>query len=298
VAGRGAYRAWFIVPAVGGLLLIWALLSARSGDTHSNPYEGSDAAVVTLRAPEGGAEQAAPRLVERLGALGIDAAVAEASADRLRLTLRRVADPTEAIRAAATPDALSFHVVEEVPPAPEAERSAERSQGADLRPWLTGTARADVRARAERAHPPEGLVPLVECVPGPGRRGPALCAAWLAGPARMSTRHVQEIHLGADARTEEPLVHVIFTADGARAFEALTRAATGKMVAVVALGEVQARPRIQAPNSDGRWTFSTRTGDTTRPVAIQRARRLAEAAKLPALPPLVIEAVHNVPRPN
>ena len=298
MAGRGAYRAWFIVPAVGGLLLIWALLSARSGDTLSKPYEGQDAAVVTLRAPEGGGEQAAARLVERLAALGIDAVVAEASADRMRLALRRVADPSEAIRAVATPDPLSFHVVEEVPPAPEAERAGERASGGDLRPWLTGTSRADVQARAERAGPPHGLAPLIECIPGPDRRGPPLCAAWLASAARMSSRDVQEIHLGADVRTEEPLVHVTFTPAGARAFEALTRAAAGKMVAVLALGEVQARPRIQALNSDGRWTFSTRTGDTTRAVAIQRARRIAEAAKLPILPPLVIEAVRSEPRAN
>jgi preprotein translocase subunit SecD len=114
----------------------------------------------------------------------------------------------------------------------------------------------------------------------------------------MSSGDVQEIHLGADVRTEEPLVHVTFTPAGARAFAALTHDAAGKMVAVLALGEVQARPRIQALDSDGRWTFSTRTGDTTRAVAIQRARRIAEAAKLPILPPLVIEAVRSEPRAN
>jgi preprotein translocase subunit SecD len=156
-----------------------------------------------------------------------------------------------------------------------------------------GGSRADLRAKIERTGAPNGLVPLVECIPGPDRKGPPLCAAWLGSPARITSRGVQEIHLDADPRTEEPLVRVTFTPEGARAFETLTRESAGRMLAVVALGEVQARPAIDGASRDGQWTFSTRTGDTTRPVAIQRARRIAEASKLPPVPPLVIEAVQH-----
>ena len=289
MAVRGAYRAWFIVPAVAGLLLIWSLLSARSGDGVSKPYEGREAATATLRAPEGGGEDAAPRLVERLALLGIGAEVLEASAQRVRLALHRVADPEDAMRAVATSDPLSFHIVED---------TGEPTDAGGARPWLTGTSRADLRASTARAGPPPGLVPLIECIPGPQRRGPPLCAAWLGSSARLTARHVREIHLAADPRTEEPLVQVTFTEDGARAFEELTGAAVGKMVAVVALGEVQARPSIEGPNASDRWSFSTRTGDTTRPVAVQRARRIAEAAKLPTLPRLEIEAVEPARRAN
>ena len=289
MAVRGAYRAWFIVPAVAGLLLIWWILSARSGDSLSKPYQGREAAIATLRAPQGGGGDAAARLVERLALLGIDAAVVEASAHRVRLSLHQVADPEDAIRAVVAPDPLSFHVVED---------AVEPTDGGAVRPWRTGTSRGDLRARAAGTGAPDSLVPLMECIPGPERRGPPLCAAWLGSPARLTARDVREIHLGADARTEEPLVQVTFTPEGARAFEALTRAAVEKMVAVVALGEVQARPRIEAPSIGDRWSFSTRTGDTTRPVAVQRARRIAEAAKLPMLPRLEIEAVEPAPRAN
>lgn len=284
---RVTSRAWFIIPAAFGLLLIWTLISARSSDSGSSSYEGRDAAVVTLVAPNGGGREAAPRVVERLVALGIDAEVVAAAEDRIRIALRRVADPAEAIRAAAAPEPLSLHVVDERAQAPDAQSGDPKR----LHPWLTGTSRADLRARIERGGTPPEQVPLVECVPGPDRKGPSLCAAWLGTPARIGSRQIQEVHLSADERTEEPLVQITFTPQGTRAFAELTREAAGKMLVVLALGEVQARPRIDAPIPDGRWTFSTRTGDTSRPVAIQRARRIAAAVKLPSLPPLAVETV-------
>jgi preprotein translocase subunit SecD len=292
---RGAYRAWFIIPAVVVLLVIWTILSARSGDSLSKPFEGRDAAVVTLLAPDGGGAAAAPRLVEWLVALGIDSEVVEATNGRIRVALRRVADPAEAIHAVTTPDPLSLHVVLEdaQQAAADGPRAGDAAEPAHLRPWLMGTSRADLRARIDRAGAPAGLTPLVECIPGPDRKGPPLCAAWLGTAAGITSRDVREIHLGADARTEEPLVHVTFTPEGARAFEALTRGATGKMLAVIALGEIQARARIDVAIPDGKWTFSTRTADTTRPVAVQRAQRIAKAVNLPPLPPLVIETVQG-----
>jgi preprotein translocase subunit SecD len=297
---RGTSRAWFLVPAVLGLLLVWTIVSVFSGDAPSKSYEGRSAAVVTLSAPRGGGKDAAPKLVERLVALGIDSQVLEAEDDRIRIALRRVADPAEAISAAATPEPLSFYVVDE-----QARQSVGGAEPVDeaadptrVHPWFTGKSRADLRAKVEQTGAPAGLTPLVECIPGPDRKGPPLCAAWLGRATRVGARDVREIHLSADERTEEPLVLVTFTEEGARAFEELTRAATGRMLAVVALGEVQARPRIHSAIQDARWTFSTRTGDTSRPVAIERAKRIAAAVRLPLLPPLLIQEVEGAEAPK
>jgi preprotein translocase subunit SecD len=300
---RGTSRAWFIIPAVLALLLIWTIVSALSNKGPSSSYEGRGAAVVTLSAPEGGARDAAPKLLERLVALGVDAQVVEAEEDRIRIALRRVADPSEAIAAATTPEPLSFYVVDEgvqqpqdVPDAASAAPAPER-----LHPWLAATSRADLRAKVERAGVPEGLSPLVECIPAPQRKAPPLCAAWLGRPTPLRAADIREIHLGADRRTEEPLVAITFSEEGARAFEEISRAAAGKMLVVSALGEVQARPRIHGPGDlmqGGRWTFSTRTGDTDRPVAIERAQRIAAAAKLPRLPRLEIKALEEARAPR
>jgi len=297
---RGTSRAWFIVPAVLGLLLIWTIISARSSDAPSKSYEGRGTAVVTLSAPRGGGKDAASKLAERLVTLGIDAQVVEAQEGRIRVALRRVADPAEAIAAAATPEPLAFYVVDQEAqhPLEGGEPKGDASEPARVQPWLTGTSRADLRAKVERAGAPAGLTPLVECVPGPDRKAPPLCAAWLGSSARLAAQDVREIHLRADERTEEPLVLVTFTDEGARAFEEVTRAATGRLLVVVALGDVQARPRIHSAIQDGRWTFSTRTGDTSRPVAVERARRIAAAVNLPPLSPLVVQGVEEVRAPR
>jgi preprotein translocase subunit SecD len=142
---------------------------------------------------------------------------------------------------------------------------------------------------------------LVECIPAPQPKAPPLCAAWLGRPTSLGAADVREIHLGADRRTEEPLVAITFSEEGARAFEEISRAAAGKMLVVSALGEVQARPTIHGPGDllqGGRWSFSTRTGDTDRPVAIERAERIVAAAKLPRLPGLRIEALEEARAPR
>jgi preprotein translocase subunit SecD len=297
---RGTSRAWFIVPAVLGLLLIWTIVSALSRDTPSSSHEGRGGAVVTLAAPRGGGKDAAPKLVERLVAMAIDAQVLESDEDRIRIALRRVADPAEAIAAATTPEPLSFYVVDEQAQHPPEQGDAASAEGDPrrVRPWLTGTSRADLRAKVERAGAPPGLTPLVECIPGPDRKGPPLCAAWLGSATRLTAAEVREIHLRADERTEEPLVLVTFTEEGASAFQEIARAGAGRMLVVVALGEVQARPRIPSEIQDGRWTFSTRTGDTIRPVAVDRARRIAAAANLSPLPPLVVQGMEEARAPK
>ena len=293
---RGTSRAWFIVPGALALLLIWTIVSRLSGERSSSTYQGRGTAVVTLSAPKGGGKDAAPKLLERLAALGIDAQVREAEDDRILIALRRLADPAEAIAAAAAPDPLSFYVVDETAQQmPEAGPASSASSGPErVHPWLTGTSRADLHAKVESAGVPQGLTPLMECIPSPERGAPPLCAAWLGRATGLGAREVREVHLRADKRTEEPLVVLTLTEEGARAFEDVTRSAVGKMLAVVALGEVQARPRIQSAIQDGSWTFSTRTGDTTRPVAVERARRIAAASDLPRLPPLVVQAVEEV----
>lgn len=289
----GISRAWFIAPAALLLLGVLTWWSAKSQRTISNAFRGTHDAVVTLRVPEGEAEKIADDVVQRFVVMGVDARVLEARGDTLKLRLNRVAEPGSALLGVLSPQPLSFRDI------PEAQRLdagfAQVDAGVDV-PFAIGTSRAEVLASIERAQLRPGGNAVLECMPPQQKGAPTMCAAWLVGEdARIRRAHIQSVDLAADPRTEEPLVKITFTEEGARAFEAFSRAHVGERIAVIALGELQARPRIEAPVTDGVWSISTRTGDTGRSEAVARAQRIDAALELAPLPPLEVQQVEELP---
>ncbi|MBX5480514.1 MAG: hypothetical protein IRZ16_01505 [Myxococcaceae bacterium] len=285
-------RAWFIVPAALVLMVVITVWMVQSQTAPHQMYEGEESADVTLVATSGHGVEAATALTARLRAVGMSAQTLEVTEQKIRLRLMRVSEPREAIAALIDPEPLRFQVIAEDQHAGD----AGPGEPGMVVPWLKGTSRADLQEKIRQTPPPRGMVPAIECIRAGDRAGGVLCAAWLtAPPAALGSENVTDVHVGAHERTEEPEVTLKLDAPGARALEALTRMNVGRMIAVVAFGELQARPRIDSPVTGGEWTFSTRTGDTDRRNAILRAERLVAAARAKPLPPLVIESVEPAP---
>ncbi len=289
-------RAWFVVPAVILLLLGLTLLSLRSGKKLTEPFAGAGSAEVLFRAPSGGGVDAAKHLVNRFALLGIASSVVSAEDRSIRMRLNSVSDPAHAAASVVEPQAVQVRPILDARPllpagAPELELPVAPGAEKLPLPFVTAPTRAEVDALVAQRGLPSGMSYAFECIPGPSRGEPGMCAAWLLGPESLEGDHVRAARIGSDRRTEEPLVTFEVDEAGARALEELTTKNLGRQAAVIALGEVRARPLMIEASRGFAWTFSTRTGDTNRRQAVERAERIAAAAELPALPPLVVEKV-------
>jgi hypothetical protein len=286
-------RTWFIIPAAVVLTVVLGVWMARQATPTSRDHAGQDDVLVTLGAPEGGGEAAARALVERLVLLGVEGRVEQASDRELSLRLRRVAEAEELLTSLLDPEPLAFHFI------PEPQRAGADAGEVDEdnpTPWTLGEGRAATRARAE----PAALDPeqrfITECIPPRPKGTPPPCALWKVGPpVALGAADVVDTALGAHRQTEEPMVTLTFRPEAKERLRALREAGPGNMVAVVAFGELAARPRLNEHNlpdlEDGTWRFSTRTGDTDRRTAVERAQRIGVAARLPRLPPLIVRDV-------
>lgn len=301
-------RAWFIVPAAIVLLIVVTVWSAKSGTATRALYEGKEDVVVSLGAPTGAGEQAARDLVDRFTSLGIDSQVLEADPQHVKLKLFRISEPKTLVPPVLAQEALVFQVISKdqsthladggiLPPEGGEFDGGVSLPGEHAHPWLIGLSRTQTLTRAEHTPHPPGVVPVLECIPGHEKKDPAQCASWLAGPPLPLThRNIVSVKLGADKVTEEPLVKLMFDPEGAKVLEQVSREHPGQMLALVAFGELAARPEMNEPITTGGLSFSTRTGDTDRGVAVARADRLEAAARAKPLPPLTIESITVEPR--
>jgi hypothetical protein len=289
-------RAWFIVPAVLLLLVGLTLLSLRTGKELTEPFAGATSAEVLIRAPSGGGAEAAKQLVVRLALLGVNSTVVSAEDRSIRLHLKYVSDPAHAAASVIEPQAVRVQPILDArpllpPDAPELKLPVAPGGEKLPLPFVTAPTRAEVDAVVAQRGLPSGMAYALECIPAPKRGEAGMCAAWLLGPETLEGSHLTKATISSHTRTEEPLVTFNVDEAGARALEALTTNNLGRQAAVIALGEVRARPLMVEPARGSAWTFSTRTGDTHRRQAVERAERIAAAAELPALPPLTLEKV-------
>lgn len=284
----GISRIWFIAPAAVLLMVVLTWWSARTQTAVSNAFTGQKSAVVSLKV-EGDAKEAGRHLAERMAVMGVDAQVVEASGSALKLRIRRVAEPQAAIAGVLTPEPLQLFAMDPV------QSTGDSDSGSTVRPLFIGNSRQEVLDKVTAARLPEGTRTALECMTPRERGAPTMCAAWRLGEQLLpdATAQLKDIEVGADVRTEEPLVTMTFNEEGAKALVDFTARNEGKLLAVVALGEVQARPAIDEPLQGGGLRFSTRTDDTDRTEAVARAQRIDATLHLPRLPAMTIEQVEE-----
>ena len=321
----GAPRTWFLIPAAAVLLVVVGVWMARSSPQASRDHSGGEDVRVLLSAPEGGGTEAAKSVIERLVLLGLDGRIVRAEDREIELTVRRVAEAEALIASVVAPEPLTFSLLAEpqrapdddspeavaarapVPQDPNAPPPLPDEGGAEPdnpRPWAIGAGREATRAKAA----PEALQGAeqfaLECIPPRPKGTPAPCALWRAEPIpELTARDVSEVKIGAHRRTEEPIVTVTFRPEAKEALRALAARAEGRMIALVAFGELAARPRVKTETNfidpeAGTLVFSTRTGDTDRRTAQERAVRISTASKLPALPKLEVRSITPAPSPG
>ncbi len=294
-------RSWFLIPAGVVLLVVLGVWMARQVKPASRDHTGEDSVKVVLDAPDGDGVEAAKLLMERLLLLGISAEMVKAEPGSLDLRLRRVREPRALLEAALTAQPLTFYVIPEPQREPQGD-DADAGKVDPLNPvaWILGQGRAATRALEEPSALSEGESFALECIPPRPRDQPAPCALWrVEGASPLTAEDISEATLTADRRTEEPLITFTFAPGAEARWAALRERAGGQQVAVVAFGEVAARPRVSADPPEGlgpnQWRFSTRTGDTDRPTAIERAERINAASRLKPLPRLMIREVVEAP---
>lgn len=284
----GTSRIWFIAPAAVLLLIVLTWWSAKSQTAVTNAFHGKQNALVTLRVVGADPQKTGEQIVERMAVMGVDAQVVEARGETLKVVVRRVAEPGTALRDVITPEPLLFFEL----PEPQALGGEAADGGAASVPLVTGTSRQEVLDKVAAMRLPEGTRTVLECMNPRERGAPTLCAAWrLGAQLPVTTAQLTDIVVSADKRTEEPLVSLTFSDEGARALEAFSTAHAGRMLAVVALGELQARPHLVEPIHGGVLAFSTRTADTDRTESVARAQRIDATLDLPRLPEVTVQNV-------
>ncbi|MGA9525995.1 MAG: hypothetical protein WBV82_31340 [Myxococcaceae bacterium] len=291
-------RAWFIIPAVILLLVGMTILSLRTGKKLTEQFAGATSAEVLIRAPSGGGVEAAKQLATRLALLGVNSSVVSADDRSIRLQLKFVSDPGHVAASVVEPQPVRVQPILDARPllptdAPELKLPVAPGAEKLPLPFVTASTRAEVEDVVAQRGLPSGMAYALECIPAPRGAEAGMCAAWLLGPETLEGSHVLDAKISSDVRTEEPLVTFTLDEEGARALEELTTKNLGRQAAIIALGEVRARPLMVEPSRGTAWTFSTRTGDTGRRQAVERAERIAAAAKLAVLPPLSVEKVET-----
>ncbi len=316
----GSSRTWFIVPAAVVLLVVLGVWMARRAPVASRDHSGREDVRVVLAAPEGGGEAAAKALIERLVLLGLDSRIVRADDREIELTLRRVAEAEPLLQSVLRPEPLTFHLLAEPQRTPEELAALDESDpdggppggwlgdgGVDPenpRPWILGRGREATREKAD----PSGLQGdeqfAIECIPPRPKGTPPPCALWRAEPLpRLSAQDIVDVKIGAHRQTEEPIVTLTFRPEAREALRAMAARAEGRMLALVAFGELASRPRIGvAPNyldpEAGLLVITARTGDTDRRTAQERAIRISVASKLSPLPKLEVRSLEPVPSPG
>lgn len=302
----GTSRAWFIVPAAAVLVIVLTVWSTKSQTATHALYEGKDDVIVTLSTTSGSAKDALPAIIDRFVSVGIDAEALDADEHQARIELRRVSEPKETVLGILGTEPLQFQVIASDQSthledggvlAPEGGQfdAGVNLGGEHAHPWLLGEGRAKTLERALQTPHPEGEVPVLECIPGEDKSAPVRCAVWRSlPPLPLGVKNVTSTHVGADKITEEPLVRMMFDPAGAKVLEQVSREHAGQMLAVVAFGELAARPELKQPIESGGFEFSTRTGDTDRTESVLRAERIVAAAKATPLPQMKIESIEPV----
>lgn len=304
---QGSQRLLFIVPAALVLMVVLAYWSSQSRQAQTSSVGGANTVVASFRVRDGDAAAAGRALQDRLVVYGIDSKVLEASDDRVRLEVRRVAEPEPLLRALLAAEPLQFQFISSDQGAATPATAPDGSTaGGDLSPWLAGRSREEVTQQVATlrsdsdASSGTARDAVLECIPPPDKEEAlALCAAWqVSPPVSIGVADIKEAHIRAHPRTEEPLVSVTFSEEAARKLSRAIADHPEQMLAVVALGELQARPVPQSPTlAENTLTFSTRTGDTHRRAAVERAQRIVAATRLRPLPAVDLESVEPHKRP-
>ncbi|MFT3808489.1 MAG: hypothetical protein QM698_01080 [Micropepsaceae bacterium] len=81
-------------------------------------------------------------------------------------------------------------------------------------------------------------------------------AYWVAPEAVITNADIERAEAALDPASSMPVVHVSFTADGAKAFGAFTRDNVLGLIAIIIDGVVVSAPRINEPILGGRAVIS------------------------------------------
>jgi hypothetical protein len=296
---RNTPRAWFLIPAIILLLIGLTVISIRTGPGLSQPFSGSRSAKVELGVPEAPADAVAKQVAARLALLEVDTAVVATREHSAELLVKRVDDPAEAAASVVQPEAVLVRPIVDARPhlpmdAPELKMPVAPGTEKLPLPFVVAPTRSEVRKVLQARGLPQGLEVALECVGSPSGEESGMCAAWLLGPEQLQGHHVLDATITSHRRTEEPLVTFKVDAEGARILEELTSKNLGRQAAIIALGEVRARPLMTEVSKGDAWTFSTRTGDTNRRQAVERAELIASSARLPPISRVTVDRVELV----
>ncbi len=243
---------------------------------------------VSLRGDEATASIDAPRLVERLRALHHRAEVAEANGGRISLRVAVVDGDARAVVASLLPrgDFAIYRASDDQEPlmpsnGPTIEGLAIRVIGRPYATVYAGPTEESLAPVVRRSESAPGAVTRIHCS-GSSRHPESRCFALRLEPTpAVTNRHIAS----AEALTQEddgsPYVRVVFTPEGARAFEALTRASVRHLVAIVLDERIHSAPEVLEPITGGAASVSFYDD---RPMAERVAAARAIAASLSTEP--------------
>jgi hypothetical protein len=231
-----------LVPMTVGLVSSGELARAFE----PGPLEGEARFTITLAAVDRFEDGEAQAMVDRLHALGAQAAIASADARQITLRIDAASD-TESVLNALRPHSLALHLVEDFPSIPLPEGVALRS-GTPEGPCDT----------LEGFGPTVGchtaLERVVESSDGEAMDGaPASCRLHCLAPSAVVTgTDVADAEVMTDQYSGTPVVGVTLTESAAGRFEEVTAANLRRQLAIVLDGEIVSAPIIQSPIPGGR----------------------------------------------
>lgn len=291
---QGSQRLLFIIPAALVLMVVLTYWSSQSRNAQTSSVGGKNTVLATFGVGSGDALDTARALQSRLGVYGIDSSLNAVDGGQVQLEVRRVAEPEPLLNAILSSEPIQLHFVSRDQGGTPVDPPDGSITGGDLSPWLAGRSRREVLERIATLRADAGEAQAVlECIPPPDKdEALALCAAWQVGPPLpIGVADIAAANIRAHPRTEEPLVSLTFSERAAKALSQAIAEHPDQMLAVVALGELQARPVPDETLEANTLTFSTRTGDTHRRAAVERAERIVAATRLQPVTGVTLEGV-------